>query len=158
MHIYHVGERTQGWRERCIKTFQEKKYSFFFFFFFFFVLTPYASPFLVWEAVWILILKGLGSDDTAPDDLPPADTIQLSLPESPKYASCWPRAVLSVCLSAGVCSHVPHRPAGSQLGASPLSPSCPGRCLQVSMSSRSSGRCHRLQKNSFLELLRSAST
>lgn len=41
-----------------------------FFLFFFFVPTPYDSPFLIWEAVWILILKGLVSDDdTAPDDL-----------------------------------------------------------------------------------------
>lgn len=74
VRIHHVSEGTQGWRKRCIKTFEEKKYSFFFFF----VLTPYASPFLIWEAAWILILKDLVSDDTAPDGLPPADTIQFS--------------------------------------------------------------------------------
>lgn len=39
VHIHHVRERTQGWRKRYIKTFEEKKSSSS-------VLTPYVSPFL----------------------------------------------------------------------------------------------------------------
>lgn len=47
VHVHHVGGRTWGWRERRIKTFEEKTILF--------VLTHSASPFLLWEAVWIVI-------------------------------------------------------------------------------------------------------
>lgn len=43
----HVGERTQGWRERCLKTFKEKNILF--------CINSLCQSLLIWEAVWILI-------------------------------------------------------------------------------------------------------
>lgn len=70
--------------------------------------------------------------------------------------------VLAALLCFGLPVHPPMRP---QLGSSPVPvvPAVPSeaagcRRLHVSSSSRSSGRCHRLQKKSFRELFRSAST
>ena len=48
-------------------------------------------------------------------------------------------------------------PSGGRQPRGAPAPSSPPRRLQVSSSSRSSGRCQRLQKNSFRELFRSAS-